>query len=996
MTNASASTSGGRTAVEALRRVLKKRNAEPEQRRMRSPEERQTADDGPESSLSSDEGPRLRDVFERWLSDMGVPVDPVKQKFKETVLSVVGIREEIRTMDKDVHDIIDRVSRVTQRVLEKMAAESIPDQASRDAVEMLSRTVRDIEAFVRTPPSRPQEHLSAQRAVRLAQFRQDLETLRIDFLETSVVYLRQQDTIAYGMQMEIPNTPTSFYGRQELVESIIELLLSDVSRRIPLLGTGGMGKTAVAAAVLNDSRIREKYAERRIFLSCEGITSVEGVIKVLAAHFNLPSSSQTLSAVITCLSSAGLCLLVLDNFETVVESIEGSRVTPFLGKIAEVATLSLIVTMRGNGPPDGVIWEDAYRQPLERLSLTSSRDIWISIAGNDDPKLDQLLARLDGLPLAIRLMARQARLNQRSPAQLLEDYDVEATRLLKAREGGKENSLEMTLRLSLECPSMAQEPKALQLLSVLCLLPDGASIEMLRDMLPGMRATITACATTLLQVALCWPEKGRLRVLSPIRDFVTDLYPPNASSLDQIRNYFTQMVLGKREHVSLFRQDAVALLSAQFGNLSSIWVYYWNMPDPSSSVASTSRRFPLFRLNRVTRAGLHTGLLEVTLETAYFSYVQAYGDAVVLLQVAIKRLQEQHNSAGTAECNYRLGEILRMQNRWEEAVQMLGEAKTAFTAIGDRLGVAQCSQSLGEVLQMQNRYEDAAQMLGEAKTAFTAIGDRLGVAQCTQSLGDVFRMQNRYEDAAQMLGEAKATFTAIGDRLGVTQCTQSLGDVFRMQNRYEDAAQMLREAKMAFTAIGGWLGVAQCTQSVGEVLLMENRYEDASQMLGEAKATFTAKGDRLGAARCTRRLGEVLLMENRYKDAAHMLGEAKTAFTAIGDRLGVGQCTRGLGNVLSSEGLHEEAIQSLAEAKTVFEAIGDSLELANCCQLLAYPLLTQGRGVEAERMLVEAVALYESVNNAVWADKCREWLAELRAERESDVQAGGTEGSNVS
>ncbi|KZT56065.1 TPR-like protein [Calocera cornea HHB12733] len=978
MANANASSSGRRTGVEALRRLLKKRDAEPQQIRMRSTGGSQTAGDGAESSLASDHELRLKDVFERWWSDMGVPVDPVKRKFKETVLSVVGIREEIATMDQDVRDIIDRVSRVTQRVLEKMEAESIPDQASRDAVDMLSRTVHDIEAFVRTPRSRVEECFSTERAEKLAQFSHTLETLRIEFLEARVVHLSQQDTTAYGMQMEIPNTPTSFYGRHELVESIIELLLSDVSRRIPLLGTGGMGKTAVAAAILNDSRIKEKYGERKIFLSCEGITSVEGVIKALAAHFNLPSSTQTLSAIITCLSSAGLCLLVLDNFETVVESIEGSRVTAFLGMMAAVSTLSLILTMRGNGPPDGVIWEDAYRQPLERLSLTSSRDIWSSIAGHDDFKLDELLGRLDGLPLAIRLMARQAQLTQRSPAQLLQDYDVEAIQLLKARGGGKENSLEMTLRLSLECPTMAQEPNALKLLSVLCLLPDGASIDMLREMVPGMRATMAACATALLQVALCWQEKGRLRVLSPIRDFVTDLYPPNPSSLDQTRQYFTRMILGKREHVTLFRQDAVALLSTQFGNLSSFLVYSWNMPDPSSSLASKRHRFPLFRLKRATQAGLHTGLLEVTLEAAYFSYVTYCGDAMRLVQVARRTLKEQHNSAGTAECTYRLGEILRMQNRREEAAQMLGEAKTAFRAMGDWLGAAQCTESLGNVLLMQNRYEDAAQMLGEAKTAFTAVGDRLGAAQCTRSLGDVLQMQDRYEDAAQMLREAKTAFTAIGSRLGAAQCIHSLGNVLRMQNRYEDAAQMLGEAEVTFTAIGDRLGMAQCTRSLGAVLLSQNRYEEAAGALAEAKTAFTAIGDRLGVTHCTRSLGNVLYMQAQYENAAEMFWEAKVAFRAIGDRLGAAQCTRSLGDVLLSQNRYEEAAGAFEEAKTAFTAIGDRLGVTHCTRSLGNVLRMQYRYEDAAQMLGQAKTAFTAIGDRLGVAQCTQSLGDVR------------------
>ena len=59
-----------------------------------------------------------------------------------------------------------------------------------------------------------------------------------------------------------------------------------------------------------------------------------------------------------------------------------------------------------------------------------------------------------------------------------------------------------------------------------------------------------------------------------------------------------------------------------------------------------------------------------------------------------------------------------------------------FIDIGDRLGAAQCLQSLGDILRMQNQYEEAQLKLEEARSDFIHIGDRLGAAQCLQSLGE--------------------------------------------------------------------------------------------------------------------------------------------------------------------------------------------------------------------------------------------------------------------
>jgi uncharacterized membrane protein YfbV (UPF0208 family) len=74
--------------------------------------------------------------------------------------------------------------------------------------------------------------------------------------------------------------------------------------------------------------------------------------------------------------------------------------------------------------------------------------------------------------------------------------------------------------------------------------------------------------------------------------------------------------------------------------------------------------------------------------------------------------------------------------------------------IGNRHGATQCSQSLGNILHMQDNYEEAADVLKKAQDQFVKIGNKLGAAQCSQSLSDIFCMQDNYEEAADVLKKA--------------------------------------------------------------------------------------------------------------------------------------------------------------------------------------------------------------------------------------------------
>ncbi|KZO91834.1 TPR-like protein [Calocera viscosa TUFC12733] len=916
--------------------------------------------EGAQGSSGNSQGARLKAMLQRWTADAGAPFDPMKERVKDTVLSVIRAHEGLQTTNRESDHLLAHVSWVTEQVLSKIQANSVSDEATRDVMDSLAKMIFDINAFLQTPPSKVAEYLGMKRAEKVAQFRQDLDTLRTRFLEVRVVYFSEKDAGIYANHIpsnlplvEIPPAPTVFYGRDELVQSIITLLLPEATCRIPLLGAGGMGKTSVAAAVLNNAQIKDKFGDNIVFLSCENITSAEGIMTALATYFQLRHDSKTLSALVAHLSSLTTILLVLDNLETAIEAADTHRVESFLGTVAQVPRLSLMITMRGTTPPDGVDWAEAYCHPLDRLLLDASRQIWRCIAPNEDTKLDELLTRLDGLPLAIRLMALQAQLNQMTPAQLLGRYEAEATKLLKTRGGGRLKNLEVSIQVSVECKTMTEERNALPLLSVLCLLPDGVPHDALPEMVPSIW-NISSCASVLLQVALIFKEKGRLRVLSPIRDFVLAKYPPQGTHLEETENYFMTLMRTSATDVDAGKQ--VELISADFGNINSILIHFWKTVDEWRDVE---------------------GRLQMTLLLAEIWHRSRYGDCAPVLMWAKASLKVLGNQLGTAQCTRILGSVLYLQHRYDEAAEKLKEAKAVFEAIGDPLGVAQCTRSLGEVLQLQNRYEEATEKLTEANTAFAAIGDPLGMAQCAKGLGDVMYIQSRYEEATEKFREAKAAFKAIGDPHGTTRCTHSLGKVLYNQSRYGDAVEQLREAKAAYRTMGDSLGVASCTQSLGNILLLQDRYEEASENLKEAKAVFAGIRSALGMAQCTRTLGDIMYFQSRYEEATATFTEAKAAFEAIGSALGMAQCTQGLGDVLYSQSRYEEAEEKLREAQATFEAIGSPLGTAHCTQRLGDVMCAQDRHEEATEKLREAKAAFKAIGDPLGTAKCTHSLGNV-------------------
>ncbi|KZO89985.1 TPR-like protein [Calocera viscosa TUFC12733] len=833
----------------------------------------------PNSSTLNEEIAKLNIDVERLKRKGAAASGPEKERVKKMILQVTGIWDEIKAHQRDCTKLATNLIWVMEHVLDRMSSDvwgqGAGDVTTQSVFCALVKSASAISDFLQKP-STVRERIRSDRQDAIIKFLDDLDAMRLKVVEVRITNVeRVAGLYASSLRIkhpEIPSKPAVFFGRDELVATIVQLLLCHRACRIPLLGTGGIGKTSVAVTAINDDEVRAKYGRDILFFSCESTPTAEGIIQELATSLGLQRGSNAHSFLFSYLRSRRCCLLVLDNLETAVNSDDVEHVHQLLRELDQLPGLSLIITMRGDVAPVAVEWEDV--DTLRTLSIDAARRIWTRIAKTKDEKLDDLLRRLDGLPLAIRLMAHQGQYF--APTQLLRSYDTSSTKLMKVGAGGRLGSLEVSIELSLGSKILLEEPSAGELLSLMCLLPGGATIDSLQEMVPSINNDVLQAASALQQVALAFKENERLKVLSPIRDVILLRKPPKGRSLDELRNYCIGLCSRAEEVGTVNGKEIAQVLSVEFGNINSVLLQFWKAPPAGNNIRP---------------------LVSATSQVAYFSYRCSRGDATTLLGAAHRRLDAMQRRCDAAECRRRLGDVLYLQSRYAEAMPMLEEAKSAFQASGDLCGEAQCTQSLGEVHRMQSQYTEAGALLEAAKLAYEAIGQPRGAAQCTRSLGDILRMQSRYPEAVEMLEEAKLAFEAIGNPLGAAQCIQRLSEVLRNQSQYAEAVPMLEEARLAFEAIDEPLGEAQCTQSLEHILLKQDRWEEGMLLLEEAEAEFLAIGNRAEVAHGREFLGNVLYDEQRYEEARLKLIQARDMYEELGFVKDVEDCVRALNRI---------------------------------------------------------------------------------------------------
>ena len=260
---------------------------------------------------------------------------------------------------------------------------------------------------------------------------------------------------AVGSMHGFPAALTSFVGRAGVVDELAGHL--GQYRLVTVTGPGGSGKTRLAGEIA--SRVADRFADGVWLAELAGVRDPAQVVAAVAAALGireLPSVQaadvQAADALARALARRQL-LLVLDNCEQVIDAAAELCGRLLLG----ADDVRVLATSR---EPLQIAGEARYRLgPLtlpdpgnpadpdgsEAVALVADRarraDVSFALDGETAPAVARLVARLDGMPLAIELAA--ARVEALGVAQLLDRIDDRFT-LLEAGDrlaAGRQRSL---------------------------------------------------------------------------------------------------------------------------------------------------------------------------------------------------------------------------------------------------------------------------------------------------------------------------------------------------------------------------------------------------------------------------------------------------------------------------------------------------------------------------------------------------------------------------
>ncbi|NJN18711.1 MAG: tetratricopeptide repeat protein [Oscillochloris sp.] len=269
---------------------------------------------------------------------------------------------------------------------------------------------------------------------------------------------------------------------------------------------------------------------------------------------------------------------------------------------------------------------------------------------------------------------------------------------------------------------------------------------------------------------------------------------------------------------------------------------------------------------------------------------------------------------------------------------------------------------LGGVLELVGRRDEAAECYDEALTLAEDRDEALTLARCRMAIGELARKGGQYDAASRQLISARDGFAALYDRANLAQAINLLGTLAAQQGDFAVAEQLYAESLGIRRELADLNGVSNALNNLGILARYRGDYQRARELQEESLAMRRLSGNRWGIAASLSNLGNVLTDLGELAEARERLEEALLIAREIGDRWQIANFLNNLANVARDLGDYQVAAATYAESMSISHELNDRWSLAYVLEDTAVLWALRGDGRRTLTLVGVAAILRERIN----------------------------------
>lgn len=734
----------------------------------------------------------------------------------------------------------------------------------------------------------------------------------------------------------LPRVSTSFIGRSNEIDLILQILHGHDARLINLTGPGGVGKTRVALEVAR--RIQEQTSCEAVAIDLAPVRDQALVLPAIASQLGLVDypSVPLKDTIQSGLNSAPM-VLVLDNLEQIEDcSMEISWLHEACPHLTILATSRSLLRITAEHVFEIEPLETAWHGDLDPSTLPDAVSLFVARAtaadgrfrlnpSNADAVVD-IVTRLQGMPLAIELAA--ARIRLWPAADLARNLGSQLSTLTGGALDGPERH--RTMRDTIAWSYHILSPREQSVLRALSIFPIGCSLEAAIAILaidnrlpePEVVSAISALVdSSLLRAREGQDNEIRYRMLESVREFSLEKLVEAEEEMDiRLAAHTAWCVpMGQIAEFLFHRPDTgfwLNRIGAEYDNLKNHidWLMERDLAEQALEFAATFKTchstrgyvvqtWPLLDtlmdhpVNQAATSSRMKGLLRQANAasapaTAHISR-EKYEAAA-----AIAREREEYIHLSMAMEG--ISALYGNDGELDTAEHYVQEMKSAAERVDYTYQIACSFASLAYLSSLRGQFREAMSLILEARDRFEQVGIENGV-------GDTHFMQARLLVQLGDLDQAEAhllTARDIAIQMGVAENTSMFyvhfGAIALLRDNPDRARELLNQARELSKDISNNFEIATAHIWLARTSLVVGDYVAALSFISESLAIFLQDGAEIHAVQTL----------DIFADIAIGTGDSQLAAWCIGAVDGV-MDSCGMKRTEYPTGEHEQRLNAL-------------------------------------------------------------------------------------
>jgi predicted ATPase/DNA-binding XRE family transcriptional regulator len=644
----------------------------------------------------------------------------------------------------------------------------------------------------------------------------------------------------------VPASVTTFIGREKEIAQVHDYLLNPNIRLVTLMGPPGIGKTRLSVEVARESL--SNFPDGIFFIALASLETLSlvapAIIKSLgyAEARDLPPIKQLTDGI-----GDKQMILVMDNCEHLIEEL-----APFIsGLLSACFRLKILATsresLRISGewlysvpaldiPKENSLADVKNASQFPALTLFAERARAVSSDFTIDTTNIQAVAsickQLDGLPLAIELIA--ARMRLMSPQALLEHLSDQF--ILSANGMRADNMRQKTLQNAIGWSYNLLPPDEQKLFTYLSIFAGGFTMEAVEEIfsqsfinrsVPDL--IISLSDKSLIQRTLDEDDEIHYDMLTTIKQFSFSRLAQMGDVSDARERHLTYFLgLAEKGDKEMRGANQIEWLNRFRGMRDNLRASLeWAIESGQTEAAlKMVRKLHWFWFVRSDHNEGRQWIERVLALPDAPLHPQPYAEA--LTQLVHHMWVLPHRTS--------------LQDGTNIARRLAMQALEVARANNDRWNIARALAMLGLVLIEEKDFALAQSTLEECKALFRDIHDDWGYAHSVLCLGFAAYTKGDLSVSLSLNEQALALFREVGDRYFMSVTLRYISAIQMKQGNFTQGESALREAIILSQQLDGKFEIGMALWNGAEAAQLVNKPLRAVHLYWMAKNVYDSMG----------------------------------------------------------------------------------------------------------------------------------------------------------